>query len=407
MKICLLTLEWPNYGGGIGTYMFNLAKGLNDLGHKVTVITHGDRPAAINGVEIIGVPMENGNGKIKNKIMRWRWEPHYSWSNRAFQHYKEIKSTFDIIETAEYGAWGRNFIGHTNAPIIVRCHTPAKAVREIPQNGGKYKIPLWLTCEDKKERIQTYNADAISAPSYMLSNHISLSWSIPINKIKVLPNPIDTNLFRPSSTGEKKKEILYVGRLQYNKGVFDLIEAVKPLLKEHPDLTVRLIGKDLKTPKCINSSYETASEEILSRVPTENKKQVKIMGWVSLDELIGFQQQAMCAIVPSRGFESFSYTLTEHMACGTAVIATQCGGPTEIINNEEDGLLVPAGDVTALTNTMRRLITNPELCRELGGRARKKAEAKYSISKVVPNIAEWYEQIIRNFKNGKLCNSNI
>ncbi|MEN6384943.1 MAG: glycosyltransferase family 4 protein [Phycisphaerales bacterium] len=407
MNICLLTMEWPNYGGGIGTYMFNLAKGLKEYGHKVTVITHNNEPVKIDGVEMKSVPVVNGNGSLKNKVMRWRWEPHYSWSANAFRHFTTIKDSFDIIETAEYGAWARHFIGHSNVPIVVRCHTPAKDVQEIGSNGGSNNIPLWLKNEDRYERIQTRKAPAISAPGYMLSNHISLNWSIPINKIKVLPNPVDTDLFRPSTTLIKRKEILYTGRLQYNKGVFDLIDAVIPILKEHPDLTIRLIGKDLKTPKCLNSSFKMASEEIISRVPLENRKQVILAGWVSIQELIACQQQAMCAVVPSRGFESFSYTLTEHMACGTAVVATHCGGPTEIINNGEDGIIVPAGDVDALTVAIRKLINDPKLCFELGIRARKKVEEKYAISMVVPAIAQWYEQIIRNYQNDKLCHSNI
>jgi glycosyltransferase involved in cell wall biosynthesis len=399
MNICLLSLEWPNFGGGIGTYMFNLAKGLRQCGHNVTVITHNNEPTQLDGIKIVSLSCPNGNRTLKNKIMRWRWEPHYSWSKQVYGEFKKMESSFDVVETAEYGAWARYLMENCKIPIVVRCHTPAKAVREIPLEGENFKIPFWLACEDRKEREQTRNADAISAPCYMLSNHISLCWSIPINKINVLPNPVDTDLFRPADMKEKRKEILYVGRLQYNKGVFDFIEAVKPILKEHPDLTVRLIGKDIKPPKCLKSSYKTAWQEILSRIPAENHSQIQIIGWVSINELINYQQNAMCAVVPSRGFESFSYTLTEHMACGSAVIATHCGGPTEIIENGKDGLLVPAGDIKALSSAMRTLINNPQLCSELGSRARKKVEEKYSISKVVPQIAKWYEEIIRNHKN--------
>lgn len=404
MNICLLTLEWPNYGGGIGTYMFNLAQGLSELKHEVTVITHNQNPVRFNGINIIEVPLPQIENTIKKKIMRWRWQPHHSWSKQAWAHFLNLNTTFDIIETAEYGSWARYFIGNLNTPIVVRCHTPAKGVREISVNGDKHKTPFWLQLEDKRERFHTRNANAISTPSHVLANHISLNWSIPISRIKVLPNPVDIEFFKPSKITEKKKEILYVGRLQYNKGVFDLIEAVKPLLKEHPDLNIRFIGKDLKNPKCIKSSFEMVSEELYARIAPENHRQLNLMGWVTLDELLSYQQKALCAVVPSRGFESFSYTLTEHMACGSAVVATHCGGPTEIINDEEDGLLVPPGDIEALRDALRRLIINADLCREMGNRARKKIEDKYSITKVVPKITDWYAQTIENYQNGKLYN---
>ncbi|OHB60640.1 MAG: hypothetical protein A2Y12_02875 [Planctomycetes bacterium GWF2_42_9] len=399
MNVCLLSLEWPSYGGGIGTYMFNLAKGLQECGHNTTVITHNKQPERISGVNIVETPIENENRTLKNKIMRWRWEPHHSWSQKAWDNFKEMQRSFDILETAEYGAWARHFIGNVKMPIIVRCHTPAVGVRQIPVNGNEHRIPFWLKLENKREQMQTQNADAISTPSYVLSNLMSLSWSIPVNRIKVLPNPVDTNLFRPIDFKEKQKEILYVGRLQYNKGVFDFIDAIKPLLNVHQDWTIRLIGKDLKIPDFIKSSHKMASEEILSRIPVGNRNQIKIIGWVSVDELIKYQQQAMIAVVPSRGFESFSYTLTEQMACGTAVVATHCGGPTEIISDGYDGLLVPAGDIEAMRNALQKLMIDTELCREMSRRARKTVESKYSISKVVPAITEWYGKIIGYYKN--------
>ncbi len=254
MKVCLLTLEWPPYGGGIGTYMYNLAQGLSALGHDVTVITHDMTPEHTDGARIIEVPLPNPPGMLRRKLCRWQWEPHHTWSSRAWRYFNSIEdaNSFDIIETAEYGSWARHFIGQVNKPIVVRCHTPALGVQEIPSNGdGQWKMPLWLNLENKRERFQTAHANAISTPSFVLSNHISLSWAIPSSRITVLPNPVDTRLFHPlkapgNENLSRKKELLYVGRLQYNKGVFDLIDSVKPLLKEHPDLTVRLIGKDIK-----------------------------------------------------------------------------------------------------------------------------------------------------------------
>jgi glycogen synthase len=403
MRVCLLTLEWPPYGGGIGTYMRNLARGLSDLGHDVTVLTHDRAPEQLDGVRIVEVPLPGEQGKLQRKILRWRWEPHHTWSLRAWRSFGSLETanSFDIMETAEYGSWARHFIGHVHMPLVVRCHTPAHGVRQIPQNGdGAARMPLWLSLEDKRERWQTSRADAIGSPSYVLANHISLSWSIPSNRITVLPNPVDTGLFHPNGGwADRRKELLYVGRLQYNKGVFDLIEAVQPLLREHPDMTVRLIGNDVTVPRHMGGSGRMASEEILARVPSELRRQVIIAGRASLPELISSQQRAMCAVVPSRGFESFSYTMTEHMACGTAVVVSHCGGPTEIISHGVDGILVPPGDLGALTSALRQLTENPGMCVELGQKARKKVEEQFSISVVAPRIARWYEQIIEDYKS--------
>jgi glycosyltransferase involved in cell wall biosynthesis len=86
------------------------------------------------------------------------------------------------------------------------------------------------------------------------------------------------------------------------------------------------------------------------------------------------------------------------MASGTAVIATHCGGPTEIISDGYDGMLVPVGDIEAMRSAIQQLIMDTELCREMSRRANKTVEHKYSISKVVPAITDWYGKIIERYK---------
>jgi glycosyltransferase involved in cell wall biosynthesis len=405
MNICLLTLEWPPYGGGIGTYMYNLARGLSKLDHSVTVITHDKTPQQLNRVKIVEVELPPIPGRITRKLFQWRWEPHHTWSQRAWQHYSELEKEyfFDIIETAEYGAWARHFIGNVKAPLVVKCHTPAQDVREMPLNGEtKFKMPLWLSIENARERRQTVLADAISSPSYVLSSHISMSWAIPYCRITVLPNPVDTDLFQPPEiaggrVSQRKKEILYVGRFQYNKGVFDLIESVKPLFAEHPDLTVHFIGQDTKAPLHISNSGKMTSEELLSRVSKKHRPRVIMTGWLPHSELVLRLQKAMIAVVPSRSFESFSYTVVENMACGTAVVATHCGGPAEIISHGVDGLLIPPGDISALTSALKQLTENPSLCEKLGHMAKRKVEENFSTSVIAPRTANWYQKIIDDY----------
>lgn len=401
MRIFLLTLEWPPYGGGIGTYMHNLATGLVGLGHEVTVMTHDKSPERLDGVRVVEVPVPDEKGRFAKAALRWRWEPHYTWSKRAWEKFAgmDAHDGYDIMETAEYGAWARHFIGRVDMPVVVRCHTPAHGVRELSADGqAAMTMPWWLKCEDKMEQWQTTYADAISAPSHALANHVSLSWGIASSRIAVFPNPVDARMFHPNGGWvSRRKEVLYVGRLQYNKGVLDLVDASIPLLRGHPEMTLRLVGPDIRMPAHMNGAGCMTSEAIMARTPAAQRGQLSITGRVSLAELITAQQKAMCAAVPSRGFESFSYTMAEHMACGTAVVATHSGGPTEIIRDGEDGLLVPPGDTWALTDALKRLAENPEMCQEIGHKARAKVEEQFAIPVVVPRIVEWYERVIRAY----------
>ena len=236
MNICLLTLEWPPYGCGIGTYMFNLARGLRRLGHSVTVITNDKKPLACDGVKITHVPVRSFKTSLWYKIQKWRMEPYHSWSARAYEKFMEIcdSEEFDIIETAEFGAWARHFVGRLDIPVVVRCHTPTYVLWSIHQNSNhSHNKPLWLHFQDKYERRQTACADAIVSPSHALANHLSLSWVIPRSSFRILANPIDSELFCPAAVDEgRKNEILYIGLLDYNNGLIDLTESIRPLLNK-------------------------------------------------------------------------------------------------------------------------------------------------------------------------------
>jgi glycosyltransferase involved in cell wall biosynthesis len=106
----------------------------------------------------------------------------------------------------------------------------------------------------------------------------------------------------------------------------------------------------------------------------------------------------LCAVMPTRGFESFSYTALEPMACGCPVIATHCGGPTEIITDGVDGLLVQPGDVEGITAAIQKFIEQPQLRQKLAAEARRTVEKRYAIPAVVPQIVKFYENVITNFR---------
>ena len=401
MNICLLTMEWPPYGCGIGTYMYNLARGLIALGHSVTVITHDKEHVCAEGVRVIQVPLPHTKRTLWHKIQKWRMEPYHTWSLRAYKKFKELceKEEFDIIETADFGAWGRHFVGQSGVPVVVRCHNPTHVVWSANQmSNGSWKMPLWLNFQDRYERQQTFLADGIVVPSYALANHLSLSWVIRRSRFTVLPNPIDAELFRQSENNkDEKKEILYVGRLEYNKGVFDLAESARSLLKKYRDIHVRFIGMDVKSPKHLSKYGNKASEVILSLIPRECHNQVIFTSHVPVAEIVSFQQEAICAVMPTRGFESFSYTVLEPMSCGCPVVATHCGGPTEIIDDGINGLLVSPGRPEELGRAIEKLLLSGDLRKFVAQNARDKVLNKYSIDVVVPQIVQYYERIISDF----------
>jgi len=117
---------------------------------------------------------------------------------------------------------------------------------------------------------------------------------------------------------------------------------------------------------------------------------VKFVGRVDREELVGYYQRSEICVIPSVVFENFPYTCLEAMACGKPVVASDCGGIREMIEDGVNGLLVPPGDVVALSEALIRLLTDRSLSLEMGRRARERVERLYSRKAVVGKILEVY-----------------
>jgi glycosyltransferase involved in cell wall biosynthesis len=90
--------------------------------------------------------------------------------------------------------------------------------------------------------------------------------------------------------------------------------------------------------------------------------------------------------------EPFGQVVVEGMAAGLAVIATDAGGPAEIVDRGRDGILVPPGDVEALAAGLRSLVEDPARRDELGRRARISA-TRFRADAVVPRFVELYDDL--------------
>jgi glycosyltransferase involved in cell wall biosynthesis len=109
-------------------------------------------------------------------------------------------------------------------------------------------------------------------------------------------------------------------------------------------------------------------------------------------ELIKAYQQSDALLFPSR-LEGFGYVALEAMACGKPVIAGANSALPEVVENGVTGLLCPTDDVHAFADACRRLAGDPEMVREYGEAARRRAEEVFSEDIIVPQYIRLYEQI--------------
>jgi glycosyltransferase involved in cell wall biosynthesis len=164
----------------------------------------------------------------------------------------------------------------------------------------------------------------------------------------VIPNPYDIDVFQarlPQS--ERKREFVFLGRLVAEKGLDILLESLSRLRQRHlrPQLTVVGSGPE-----------QTKMQELAKRLGLE--AEVQFRGAQSGSELASTLNQHQTLVVPSRYDEPFGVVALEGIACGCAVIASSGGGLPEAIG--PCGITFPNGDISALEQSLERLLTRPD-----------------------------------------------
>ena len=169
-----------------------------------------------------------------------------------------------------------------------------------------------------------------------------------------------------------------VGRLQRWKGFHHVIAAMPAILARHPDVTCLLVGGE----HALEPDY-----------PDVLRRQIEAAGLSQQVRMVGLQRnvpQWMAAtdvILHASEDEPFGIVVIEAMALGKPVVATDAGGPREIITDGVDGLLWQMGNVDALSTAVLRCLDDPAMASRLGEQARIRAAA-FSTEQYASNVAE-------------------
>ena len=169
-----------------------------------------------------------------------------------------------------------------------------------------------------------------------------------------------------------EKFILYVGALRRVKGISQLLAAYVQLVSPPP---LVLIG-----------TFEFDS-------PREFPPGVIVLEGVPHSAVMAAWERSLFGVIPSLWPEPLGSVVYEGMSCGKAVIGTTPGGHADMIIPGETGLLVPSGDIDALTLAMENLINQPELRERLGTAARERSML-FTASVAVPQFERLYRRVI-------------
>lgn len=220
--------------------------------------------------------------------------------------------------------------------------------------------------------------DVFISPSRFLLNKVK-NWSrenLSLNLV-YLSNFIDLSFWQGSE--EIGDYIVYCGRLNDEKGVKSLIQAVNNL----PEVNLKVIGDGP-----LKSELENIAGENIEFIGYKNQEEIK--------NLVG---KAKFVVVPSVWPENNPIIVLETMALGKPVVATNLGGLPELIDDGQGGLICRPDDINDLSEKIKKLYFDLDKIKQFGAYNRQKAIAEYSADKHYRQLIGIYESLVKPKNN--------
>lgn len=204
----------------------------------------------------------------------------------------------------------------------------------------------------------------------------ALEVGVPAANIKVIYNGIDLEEFHGfCPVAHKNLRLGTISRLSSDKGLESLIAASAPIAKTHENLEVDIVGAG-------------PDEKPLRQKVIESglKGTVKFIGSLPREEVVKFLGTLdIFTLTPTHG-ESFGLVLAEAGAAGLPCVVTDVGGVAEVVKNGETGIVVPPGNLAALTVALKKLLDNPAWRDRLGQAARRRVEKMFTLERMLSDF---------------------
>jgi len=236
-------------------------------------------------------------------------------------------------------------------------------------------------------RFSILKSHGLTAVSEFLKRETVRDFTVPEERIEVIPNFVDTAVYRPGLEPchreafalEGEKIVMHISNYRAVKRVEDVVSVFARLTAKQPSRLV-LIGDGPERPRVLMRADELG---VRDRVLFLGKH-------TSVHELLS------CAdlfLLPS-GSESFGLVALEAMACGVPVVASNVGGLPEVIEHGTTGYMFDIGDIDGMVEAGLRILGDDDLWRSLSDAGRALAEERFSAERVVPLYERYYERVL-------------
>jgi glycosyltransferase involved in cell wall biosynthesis len=411
VRICFLMYHGSMYSGGQGIYLHGLTRELTRLGHEVHVIAGPPYPTMAPGVQIHRLDSFSWFHYRENRrdflLRPYPWELLHplnllelaatrvsvsslmlAFSLRAAAKFLELsrERRFDIVHDNQGLGLGLLLMRSAGAALVATIHHPLSIDRRnaVAQARGPIEkarrliyYPIFM------QEFVARRLDSLITVSEASARMVEQAFGVPRDRMRVIPNGIDTETFQPLSIPKDPNNVIYVGNSEdRTKGAAHLFRAFR-LLRDTTPYHLTFVDRpqeELKLAPRLVHRYGLSAR-------------VHFTGRVTTPELVRHYNRAEMLVCPSL-YEGFGLPAGEAMACGLPVAATTGGALPEVVEDGVTGILVPPGDAPALAQAMRTLMGDTDLRRRMGQAGRERVLEKFSWRKAALETEAVYHEAL-------------
>lgn len=393
MRVLMLSWEYPPVIiGGLGRHVHALATRLVAQGHDVVVLcrqeagtdasTHPTTDTVVEGVRVVRVAEDPPHLAFERDLVAWTLAMGHAMIRAAHHllrgwrpdvvHAHDWLVTHPAIAVAD----------QVGVPLVATIHA-TEAGRHSgwlsqPLNQQVHSVEWWLanradalvTCSTAMRREVAHLFDLDAAAITVIHNGISSrGW-------RVVSSEVSSARQRYSPDGSPL--LVFFGRLEWEKGVHDLVAALPRIRARHPGTRLVVAGKGRQEAEL----QATARKHRVFR-------SVDFVGHLTDRDLRATLAAADAVVLPSR-YEPFGIVALEAAAVGAPLVASTAGGLGEVVVDGRTGVSFPPGDVSALASAVHRVLADPRAARARARAARGRLSVDFDWDRIASATASVY-----------------
>lgn len=359
MRILLTAGSYPPAPGGVETYAFEMARNLDRLGERVTVLARSGRRRWAGDAEIRGGPVH----RLRAKPLLWM---------RYRRCVRQRPDALLLTHRADFLTWALRTKRALGVPVALTVHG-----NELYGRRDAARIVEQVNAADAVFAVSRYAAGRLADLGVRGEILHTVPHGVAVDKYSPQAEPAPLPGAGAGEAGGGGPVILSLGRLRAVKGFDRMIRALPAVLSRFPDARYVVVGDgpERERWKALARRMSVETRVIwLPSVPYDLLGRPPHAYYNACDVFVGPSVPD-----PATGdVEAFGIAFLEAAACGKPVVVGRCGGAPETVEDGETGFVVDAEDPDSLAGAVLRLLEDPVLRKKMGEAGRRRVERQFS-----------------------------